>query len=200
MAKSVFPASFRMRRYVLGFMLIILIILVLYLSAPSDSVPPGTDIHNHADFKVYLNGIKFDFSQDRYMSTSEHALNEYMHLHDGDGDVIHQHKSGLTLGDFFASLNMSFDAQCFMADGRPYCNDGEKALRMYVNGNPNYQFGNYEFRDLDRILITYGPFNQTEIDMEISSITDRACIESGKCLERGVPSNEDCVSGSVCFQ
>ncbi|MCM2325601.1 MAG: hypothetical protein NDI94_04005 [Candidatus Woesearchaeota archaeon] len=57
----------------------------------------------------------------------------------------------------------------------------------------NEQLGNYEFEDLDKILITYGA--DTDVSAQISSITDDACLYSEKCPERGSPPTENCVGG-----
>jgi len=141
------------------------------------------------------------------MSTDEHKLSNFTHLHDGDGEIIHKHMSTITLGDFFSSLGMWFGEECFILDadlpssdgGTEYCNDGEKTLKMYVNGQPNHEFGDYELSDLDRILITYGDETDEEIQSQIDSVGDRACIQSETCPERGAPSDESsCLSSGDC--
>jgi hypothetical protein len=54
-------------------------------------------------------------------------------------------------------------------------------------------FGDYEFTDLDRILITYG--DMAGVADQISSVSDLACMYSEKCPERGTPPTENCVGG-----
>lgn len=152
--------------------------------------------HSHADFKVYLNGDTYNFSQERYMEKLE-----AVHIHDMNGELIHVHERGAALGDFFSSMGMSFNSSCFILDdGTEYCNDGEKTIRMYVNGKPNDEYGKYEIHDLDRILITYGGESHDAISQQIASVSDTACIFSEKCPERGSPPPEvGCVgSDNVC--
>lgn len=158
------------------------------------------DVHEHADFKVYLNGTAYDFAQDKYMSTADHKLSNFTHLHDGEGDIVHKHMTTITLGDLFQSLGMRFDENCFMTDElTEYCTDGEKTLKFYVNGKENDEFGEYEIRDLDEILISYGNETEEEIQAQLDSVTDKACIQSKKCPERGEPSDEsDCLTGEDC--
>lgn len=164
------------------------------------SQPLLGDVHEHADFKVYLNGQAVNFAQQKYMSSKENLVNNFMHLHDMDGDVMHQHMSTTTLSDFFESLNMKFDDECFVIDNTSYCSNDNKTLKMYVNGIKNDQFGSYDFNDLDKILITYGSENESEIQQQIDSVTDKACIQSLKCPEKGTPSDEStCLSGSDCI-
>ena len=159
-----------------------------------EAKPLGEKVHEHADFAVYLEGQKFDFTKAKYQSSDTNPLDPDAHLHDGNGEVTHKHRKGITLGYFFDSLGMKFDNQCLVTDdGKRYCNTADKKLSMYVNGKENTMFGNYEFTDLDRILITYG--DETGVTDQITSITDMACMYSEKCPERGTPPTENCVGG-----
>lgn len=165
------------------------------IKAPKVDVPVlGVKVHEHADFAVYLDGKKFDFTPMKYQSSDTNPLDADAHLHDGNGSVTHKHREGITLGYFFKTIGMKFNSQCFATDdGKEYCNTGDKKLRMFVNGKLNNQFGNYEFTDLDKILITYG--NGTNVDGQNTSLTDDACLYSEKCPERGTPPTENCVGG-----
>lgn len=167
------------------------------LKAPKPDVPVlGEKVHEHADFAVYLDGEQLDFTPAKYQSSKDNPLDPDAHLHDGNGDVTHKHRKGITLGYFFNTLGMKFDNQCFVTDdGREYCNTADKKLKMYVNGKENIVFGNYEFSDLDRILISYGSEDETGIKAQINSVTDTACMYSEKCPERGKPPTENCVGG-----
>ena len=74
-------------------------------------------------------------------------------------------------------------------NGTQYCNDGDRTLKLYVNGKRNALYGDYEFNDLDRILISYGSDNETVITAQLAAVTDKVCIQSDKCPERGEPSD-----------
>lgn len=177
--------------------------------AEEKELPLLGDVHKHADFKVYLNGQAVNFAQEKYMSekpdtdgqSKGHYLSPFFHLHDMDGDILHQHISGMKIGQFFETLGMQFNSDCFvMDDGTKYCNDGKKTLKMYVNGQKNNDMENYEFNDLDRILITYGNDSEEEIQKQLDSVTDKACIQSEKCPERGKPEDESsCTASSDCI-
>jgi len=158
------------------------------------------EIHEHADFKVYLNGEQYNFSQEKYMDANEEIRGEHTDLHDLNGDAIHKHSSGVTLEIFFESLKMKFNSTCFVTDNlTSYCNSGDKQIKLYVNGVENHLYEKYLVKDLDRILITYGDENQDKINRQFNSVTDKACIYSEKCPERGVPPDESSCSGQgVC--
>lgn len=134
---------------------------------------PLGSAHLHADFKVYIEGRALDFSLPKYQVRSE-----FIHVEDGNGDVIHSHAAGATLGDFFKTLNMKFEKGCFTMDtGERFCDGDGKRLRFYVNGQPSEEYGSHVVRNLEKYLITYGAENETEIKQQLAAITDKASLE-----------------------
>jgi len=154
----------------------------------------GPDYHAHADFKVYIMGKPFNFSQDKYM-TKEACGPEsgaHAHLHDGNGEVAHVHEEGITWGDFFWSLGMKLNVTCFILDTEEtYCDDRKNTLKFYVNGKKNFEFEKKEIWDLDRVLISYGPETPEEILWQFGTVSNNACAYSEKCLERKIPISPD---------
>jgi hypothetical protein len=165
--------------------------------------PQPKPFHIHADMKVFLEGRPLNLSQERYMSFEGHTLSDVIHLHDMDGDVVHMHARGVTMSEFFSSLSMSLNSTCFGLDNRTaYCDSGADSLRMFVmpadgEWSEVREPGDYVFSDLDRILITYGDAEGGLLDAEMSSVTDKACIQSEKCPERGKPTDASC-AGDFC--
>ncbi len=155
-----------------------------------------TAVHWHFDLKTVINGKEIDFSQSKYQSTDEKKLSEYVHLHDGNGKVVHIHQSGISLQDFFQSIGMDITTGCITTDTKEtLCSTNTKALSVYVNGEKEPRAGEYEPKDLDRILVVYGPKNDTTISQLIESVSNDACIYSETCPERGTPPDEACVGG-----
>lgn len=152
--------------------------------------------HAHFDLSVVLDGTPIDFTQDKYQSSEENELDEAIHMHDGNGKVVHLHKKGATLEQFFNSLKIKFTKECLNLDtGANYCNGTSKTLKMFVSGQENTDFEKYVPQDLDRILITYGAQTESQIKSQIDGVSDDACIYSEKCPERGTPPDEKCVGG-----
>ena len=150
--------------------------------------------HTHADFAVFIDGSRVDFSQEKYMSTDENPKHPYTHVHDGNGNVMHRHKPGITIGDFFSSLKITLTPECFTLDtGEQYCNDGKKRWRMFVNGQEVPVNPAYVFQDLDQILLTYGA-SDTAYEQQRRQLTNDACKYSQTCPERGTPPKENCIS------
>jgi hypothetical protein len=170
------------------------------LLSPEPSGPKP--YHTHADFKVYLDGAAVNFSQSKYMSTENQSMDKKVHLHDMDGDIIHHHARNVTMAYFFGTLNMTYNSTCFVSDvPAAYCDGGNESLRMFVrhsggNWTEIADGPDYVFQDLDQLLITYGPIGG-DVSAQEASVTDKACIESQKCPERGNATDSTC-AGDVC--
>ncbi|MDP6561607.1 MAG: hypothetical protein QF793_01650, partial [Candidatus Peribacteraceae bacterium] len=102
--------------------LLLSLVLVLLLAACERQYEPNPDPnHTHADFAVWVEGEKVEFSDAKYMSgvswdegshdEADEYHHEHLHLHDEVGHVLHRHKPGLTLDAFFESLDYSFGSQ-----------------------------------------------------------------------------------------
>ena len=172
--------------------------------------------HAHADFAVWIDGNKpLDFSGDMFMSkeltpaeeealkhatgslvaASVRTLRKYLHLHDGNGHVIHRHKPGLTLGAFFSTLpwaGSGYVGNVYHLADSPV-GDEAFAVRLFVNGVENPAGASYVFKDGDHLLITVAT-DATEVSRELKLMTDDACLYSRTCPWRGKAPTEHCIA------
>lgn len=108
------------------FLPVIIFVLALagayyYGHLPAQNPDPN---HTHADFAIWVNGQKLDFTDPKYMSEAYEEgkevrtdpLRKYLHLHDGNGHVLHRHKPGLTFGEFLESLGFTLEMQAAKDD------------------------------------------------------------------------------------
>ena len=158
--------------------------------------------HIHSDFIVYLDNEILDFSQSVFQSDSLFTRDKNLHLHNDDGEVIHIHKEERTLNDFLKSVDVSIVDECintsFNDEDKSFCASDEKIINVFINGDEVEEKGDYVFNDLDRILIYYGDNDRAKIDMIIDMVSDRSCIFSLKCKERGTPPDEDSCGVGGC--
>jgi hypothetical protein len=156
----------------------------------------NTEVHVHADFAVYMNGTKLDFTKTEYQSSVGHEKDEHVHLHDGKGNIIHRHEEGVTLPEFFTSIGYQLTKDCFTTDtGTQYCTNASSSLALYVNEKKVDDILAYIPQEEDRVLLTYGASDQN-LAAELASVSDEACIQSGTCPERGIATQESC--GLTC--
>lgn len=176
-------------------------VIVLFRRPIGPAVNPDPN-HTHADFLVMIDGQRIDFSGDVFMSdptTDDRYDNgparQYVHLHDGVGHVIHRHKPGLTLADFFGSIGVGFTANCIVYTGLPdremQCSEHD--WRMVVNGQERPFSLSYDFQDTDAILLTTAS-TQADMEREWAMVTDDACLYSRTCPGRGDPPAENCIA------
>lgn len=138
------------------------------------AIGPLGSTHIHADFAVFLDGKQITPLGHEYFVRSR-----FVHVESGSGEgtVIHMHATNVPMNFFFKSLGMEFTQDCFKTDtDAQYCNSADKTLKMYVknrNGNweLNSDYGNYVFKDLDKILITYGNETPEQIKAQQEQVT-----------------------------
>lgn len=152
--------------------------------------------HIHADWKIYIDGKPFDWSpfanlHERQMAgdTSVTNTSAFIHIHpaqspENAGDVLHMHAKNVPLSIFFRSLGMNLTKDTLtLADGRVLTNENGKSLKFYLNGHNVDELDNYVFQPLDKMLISYGPENDPDIQKQINSITNFAKDHEGSSQE-----------------
>jgi hypothetical protein len=160
---------------------------------------PQIAIHYHADLAVFVNGQKLSFDADKFQSGEKKTLHPFIHFHDGNGSVVHLERTGYDLQDLFRSFGGDLNWRCLVVDSARFCDTPFAGLKLYVNGKRIWNGTQYRPADLDRILISYGPW-LADVDKELEAVSNDACIYSDKCPERGSPPEEDCVAnmGQPC--
>ncbi len=153
--------------------------LLFGLAANKAKAPATQAYHAHFDFKLFVDGKQVDLSQDEYQAIEGHELSEHVHLHDHDGEVVHLHAPGVTLTEFLGSLKLLPEAG--------------KQVRVFANGKETPAGLAYQPRDLDRVLVVAGAGTDAQVAAWQALVSDRACIYSEKCPERGKPPYETCV-------
>lgn len=146
------------------------------MNAPG--APPGAgklgDEHEHATMNVMIFGDKFDFSTFAYQ-----VKNRFIHFENNNGETVHRHASGVTMGFLFKTLNIGFTDSCFtFSDKREFCINDDYSLKFYVNHQKVPSLTDYVLEDNDRILISYGSENSTQVDDQLARV-DSILLEKG---------------------
>jgi len=162
------------------------LVLALLMAGCAQSPQPQFGIfgstHEHADFKMYINGAAVNFSQERYQTPeppggdSNACGNEttLAHLHGGDGNMVHKHATNVTWGYFFSTLNITMSDHCIRMDnGASFCDQGMSHWRYFVNNSEVAGLKDAEIHDLERVLLTYGS-DASAIPAQLASVTSEA--------------------------
>jgi len=140
--------------------------------------PPGAgtlgDEHEHAAIKVMIFGDEFDFSSPAFQ-----IKNRYIHFEGSNGETIHRHASGVPLGFLFNTLNIGLTDECYIfPDRREFCTNDDYSLKFYINHQKVPTILDFVLEDGDRILISYGNENSTQIDEQLARV-DSVAIDRG---------------------
>ena len=102
---------------ILSIVLIFVLLTVIWWQVNSNpKAQTGQPDHYHAGLIVYVDGVKKDFSDSKYMQTEVCNLNVHendnpiskAHLHNNIGDVAHIHVAGTTWRTLFSNLGLNF--------------------------------------------------------------------------------------------
>lgn len=127
------------------------------LALPAEAGHAGNrvgGVHWHADWAVYINGEKQSFDAQRYQVDAD-----FVHVEGGDGDTIHVHAKGATLGEFLDTLGWSLSNDCLSTgDGEELCQSETADLEVLVDGTRVDDPATYTIQDGDELTISYrGP-------------------------------------------
>lgn len=120
-------------------------------------------VHYHANFAVAIDGVKYDFSPDKYMEeiagcykTEVDRPQDRVHLHEKNGDTIHVHAGGVAWGHLFTNIGWTAGSGVVWTDtGKVYgLGDGYK-VRAVLNGEvlPIGKIINMGIDSEDRLLL-----------------------------------------------
>ncbi|MFY9301021.1 MAG: protein-disulfide isomerase [Candidatus Nitrosotenuis sp.] len=144
------------------------------------SGPPGAGRlggeHEHAGILALIHGDQFDFSLPAYQVKSP-----FIHFEGGNGVAIHRHASGVSLGFLFDTIKVGLTDECFIFPGkepeRTFCNDDKYTLKFYVNNQKVDGIRDYIIKENDKILISYGNQNQTQIDEQLRELDAQVLLK-----------------------
>lgn len=155
--------------------LVVLIILIIsittylfwYVIAGLKYIPP----HYHANFALYINNERIDFSWDEYMEdiagcslTWKKYPKDRVHLHENNPDTIHVHSEWAAWGHFFANNAWYFDDSRILSNTDvEYVTLQDNRIRFVLNGMFVENPYNSLIHSEDRLFIYYWTLSDEEI-------------------------------------
>ncbi len=141
--------------------------------------PPGAgtlgDEHEHISLLVRLFGDKFDFSTPSYQIKSS-----WIHFEGADGNTVHRHSSGVTMGYFFETLGLTLTDECYVFKSqqgeRDFCTNDDFSLKFYINHQQVDSILDYIGQEGDRILISYGNETPEEIEEQLQELDTQVIL------------------------
>ena len=152
--------------------------LIWYVYSGLQFIPP----HFHANFMMYIDGERVDFSDDKYMEdVSGCSLTWLMypkdrvHLHENNGDTIHIHDQWVSWGHFFANNWFTFGSNYIaLDDGRVLNSTDENKMTFVLNWNVVENPFNTLIKSEDRLYINYWDQDEQSVVDASSFVSDNA--------------------------
>ena len=128
-------------------------------------VPPPEATHFHANWAIFIDGERFDLSDQRYMEEvsscytveGEVTPQSRVHMHEGNHDAVHIHHLGATWGHLAGNLGIGLGEGYLILDDGTRIFDGEDGRFTYIlNGRALTSVHNELIASEDRLLISYG--------------------------------------------
>ena len=127
---------------------------------------PLGGIHVHAGLLTLIYGQQFDYSSPAYQLKSI-----YIDFEKDNGETIHMHAANVTMGFLFDSLHIGLTDKCFtFPDKRSFCTNDKYSLKFFINHHQVQDIRNYVSNNGDRILISYGNENATQITSQLARL------------------------------
>lgn len=121
-------------------------------SVPEEEIVSRNGLHSHARLDIEIMGDQVDIPINVGIGVTEkpiHTHTERNRLHlEFSGQV---RKSDIQLSKFFEIWGKRFNEECIF----DRCNGSQGQLKMFVNGERNYEYGNYLMQDGDNIELVF---------------------------------------------
>ncbi|NDK09673.1 hypothetical protein GW846_02745 [Candidatus Gracilibacteria bacterium] len=143
-------------------------------------VPP----HYHANFAIYIQGVKIDLSADEFMEdVAACSLSgvvypqSRVHMHNNDDDSIHIHAYGVSWEHFFNNIGYNIGSDFIYGESVGLLQNNENnSLQFVLNGEkldfPVFNLINSE----DTLLVYYGNEDTQNLNQAYNSI-DQDAVE-----------------------
>lgn len=112
--------------------------------------------HFHPNLWVYVDGAPVTVPANIGIDPQRDGMEMAgLHTHDDSGKLHAEGVERATLGQLFQIWGVPFSADRL----GPHRADGEKTVRMWVDGTPSTEFDELELRDGQNIVVSYGEEN-----------------------------------------
>lgn len=131
--------------------------------------------HYHANFAVFINGQRQEFKGAQYYEeiascSAEERPAGRVHMHDNVNHVVHVHEKLMTWGNFFTVLGLSLTDKAYFDGERAFVDGRQGNLRFVLNDKPVLTVANKVIESEDRLLISFGSEDSTQLQQQFAQI------------------------------
>ncbi len=166
--------------FVVGIIAMLLLLFgVRVITAKSDAV------HYHADFALYVNGVRDEFNGPGYFEEVQACTADKsndpkarVHMHNQENSIVHVHDRAVTWGAFLANLGYTLGDKVLVTNNGTFSNGSDGRLSFILNGHFVDNVANHVIGNEDVLLIDYGTADQATVNKEYETIPHKAHQEN----------------------
>ena len=158
--------------------LVIFILGVFFAFALRFILVDKNDTHYHANFAVYVNGVREEFDDPSFYeevsscSIAHSNPKGLVHMHDKVSHVVHVHHDAATWGLFFANLSYGVSRESLLTDSGLFVDEQDgKKLTYMLNGQVVTNVAGKVIGSEDVLLVDYGNTSADTLNAEYDQIT-----------------------------
>ncbi len=149
----------------------------LWLTGIRYFVAQPKETHYHANFAVYINGVREEFNLPTYYEEVAACTSAYednpkgrVHMHGEVNDVIHVHDKRVTYGNFFQNIGWGVGKGYLATLDKVYTEDEKNQMTFILNGEEIDSITNRVIGNEDRLLVSYGSMSDADLKKEYDAI------------------------------
>lgn len=156
-------------------------IIILGIRFATYTTPPL--VHYHANFAVYVNGVREPFKGLGYYEETAaetctlkpvDTAKERAHMHDKVSDVVHVEDHLVTWGNFMQNIGWGLGNDYLKTKDTMLVNGDAGTLRFILNGQPVDSLSDQIIQDKDTVLISYGTADTAALQKQYQTIAHTA--------------------------
>jgi hypothetical protein len=140
-------------------------------------------VHYHANFAVYVNGIREPFKGTGYYEETAAMMCSLKpvdtpkvraHMHDNVSDVVHVEDHLVTWSDFMQNLGWGLGNDYLKTKDAVLVTSDTTKLSFVLNGQPLESITDLTIKDKDTLLISYGTADSSTLQQQYQTIAHTA--------------------------
>ena len=139
------------------------------------------ETHYHANFALYLNGKRDEFSSFTFYEEvtacsdeSHSSPKSRAHMHDKKNSIVHVHDDAVTWGHFFSNIGYVFSDTLIATQMGTYVKNDKKIFTFILNGEKVQNVADKVIGNDDKLLINYGDESIEVITEQYENISEEA--------------------------
>ncbi len=161
----------------------VLIGALLILGVRFATYAAPVETHYHANFAVYVNGEREQFSNPliyeeisscKVETVEMMTPGERAHLHDKVNDVVHVEDEAVTWGNFFQNIGWNANSRYVDNSSKVLADDGTNKVTFILNGEEINDPTTRVIESKDRLLVSYGSSTKDELQKQYETVATTA--------------------------